>query len=368
MKRLTLLFIGTEIMLAASCHDGGGQVGAGAGGPAGNVLLNLAGAPANVVQLVATLQRPGYTTISISLTAADSGWHAAGTFSGVPVGTWHLIVVARDKGGVVQYTGETDVDALPGQTSEAALRLTPATGSLAINVAWGENCLHPPSGLLGWWPGDGTTADVVGGCDGIPVPSASYGPGKVGTAFSFDGLTQYLRIPNTPAFNPPGSFTIDAWVYPMRDVPEAAILSKWGGGYGAWAYQASWWFGVGAGGTLDFSMSDSIHQHDEAYHVFRSAAGLVKMNVWTHVAAVYDRDTYTRSLYVNGVKVGQRRYEPFNNFVSPADVGIGGWILAPSTVSFLFPGMIDEVDFYGRALGGSEVRDIYMSGSTGKCR
>jgi hypothetical protein len=42
-----------------------------------------------------------------------------------------------------------------------------------------QSCTPPPSGLVGWWPGDGNANDIVGG-------DVAYVPGEVGQAFSFD--------------------------------------------------------------------------------------------------------------------------------------------------------------------------------------
>lgn len=43
-------------------------------------------------------------------------------------------------------------------------------------------CIRPPSGLTGWWPGDGNTDDIVGGRDAVLHGDATFGPGAVGSA------------------------------------------------------------------------------------------------------------------------------------------------------------------------------------------
>jgi hypothetical protein len=48
-------------------------------------------------------------------------------------------------------------------------------------------CVQPPLGLIGWWPGDGNAADIVGRNNGATLGDITFGPGKVGQAFSFDG-------------------------------------------------------------------------------------------------------------------------------------------------------------------------------------
>src|ERR1035438_1059956 len=43
-----------------------------------------------------------------------------------------------------------------------------------------NNCTPPPSGLVGWWTGDGTTMDVLNTNNGTLVGGTTYAPGEVG--------------------------------------------------------------------------------------------------------------------------------------------------------------------------------------------
>jgi hypothetical protein len=54
-----------------------------------------------------------------------------------------------------------------------------------------------PSGLVAWWTGDGNAADYAGSNDGILEGGATFAPGKVGQAFSLDGIDDWIRVPNT---------------------------------------------------------------------------------------------------------------------------------------------------------------------------
>jgi len=77
-------------------------------------------------------------------------------------------------------------------------------------------CVDPPAGMISWWPGDGNANDIVDGNHGNVMNGATYAPGKVGQAFSFDGVDDYVDVGNNPVFNfnnGEDDFTIDAWVY-----------------------------------------------------------------------------------------------------------------------------------------------------------
>lgn len=76
--------------------------------------------------------------------------------------------------------------------------------SLAIilpGAASPQTCTPIPSGLVDWWPGDGNAKDIVGGNNGTPVGGVTFAPGEVGQAFSFDGLTGAVVVPDAPSLD-----------------------------------------------------------------------------------------------------------------------------------------------------------------------
>ena len=74
-----------------------------------------------------------------------------------------------------------------------------------------EFCIAPPSNLVSWWPGDGDANDLQGVNNGTLVNGATFAPGKVGQAFSFDGTDDYVSVPN-PSFKTNIQGTIEAWI------------------------------------------------------------------------------------------------------------------------------------------------------------
>src|SRR2546430_14268349 len=49
-----------------------------------------------------------------------------------------------------------------------------------------RTCSAPPSGMLGWWPGDGNAKDIQSGNNGQLKNGTSFATGEVGKSFSFD--------------------------------------------------------------------------------------------------------------------------------------------------------------------------------------
>src|SRR5437867_7458767 len=73
------------------------------------------------------------------------------------------------------------------------------------------NCVPPPSGLVGWWPGDGNASDIVGGNPGSLQNGATFTTGKVDQGFGFDGVGARVTVPDSPQLRLQ-QHTISAWV------------------------------------------------------------------------------------------------------------------------------------------------------------
>lgn len=342
----------------------------------GTVALRFDQSPAGITQVVAHLTRQGFSGLMLVLTIRDSGGGASGTLNNIAAGTWHLEVDALNDSGVVKYSGQTDVNVIGGQTIPVSLVLQPTTGTIDINVTWGGLCYPPPPGITNWWPADSSAADIVGYSSAILVNGATYGPGKVGSAFLFDGVQSYVELPSvypTPIsagriphpLQLKGSFTVEAWIYPTND-SIGAVFSQWGGYY-EWTNQRCVGFGMIKGGNLRFGVTDTAHQNDESFHDFDTQGGVLTVNSWNHVAAVYNQDLGERQIFVNGIKVADRTDPPFKIFQSIASFTCGAQEFAPGMIGSNFPGKIDELSLYDRALSPDEIAGIYQAGSYGKC-
>src|SRR5438445_7891497 len=74
-------------------------------------------------------------------------------------------------------------------------------------------CAPVPPGLVSWWPGNGSPADVVSHFDGSLQGGAAYATGKVGQGFTFSSVNDYVSVPDNAQLHPgAGPFTVDAWI------------------------------------------------------------------------------------------------------------------------------------------------------------
>ena len=86
---------------------------------------------------------------------------------------------------------------------------------LATNQAVQQTCTPPPPNMTSWWPGDGNANDIQDGNHGTLLNGAAFAPGMVGQAFSFDGVDDFVEVPNSPSLNPTNQITVDAWYKPV---------------------------------------------------------------------------------------------------------------------------------------------------------
>ena len=94
-------------------------------------------------------------------------------------------------------------------TAMAGLALVAALGA---GQAVAQVCVPPPSDLVSWWPGDGNADDIAGTNNGI-VSGATFSPGQVGDAFTFDGIDDFVTVLDNASLDPgTGDFTWDFWI------------------------------------------------------------------------------------------------------------------------------------------------------------
>ena len=231
-----------------------------------------------------------------------------------------------------------------------------ATGRiLRIRPSGATNCAPEPSGLVSWWPGDGNANDIQGSNHGILQNGATFAPGLVGQAFSFDGVNDYVSSPPNPVT---GDFTIEFWEKSSSNALYKVALGfaasaspgtnnlifdfndpDWPGGTGLWVY----WNGGGE------------------YRITTGSIGSFTNGLWHHIALT--RSGVNMTLYVNGASAGSTVYAPaidLSNF-DINHIGAG-----PSPANF-WEGSVDEVSIYDHALTPQEIADVYTAGSAGKC-
>lgn len=188
---------------------------------------------------------------------------------------------------------------------------------------------------------DGTAKDYSGyGNDGT-IYGATSVIGRYGHALSFDGVDDYVIVPDSASLHFNDSFTITGW-FKLNTLPsvkgaDEAIISK----------DREFLVRADRGGdSLRFFIFDGTDWEPRT-----SAAYSLQANTWYFFAAIYDNGIL--KVYLNGELYGKSTNTKAVATTNPVEVGNWG------TGSNYFDGIIDEVRIYARALTDEEIQALY---------
>src|SRR3989344_2977385 len=219
-----------------------------------------------------------------------------------------------------------------------------------------------PTELVGRWSFDetstwGTTQDAVK--DSAPVPpgetthgtafggAIAEGGGKKGNAASLDGVDDYIKIPNSNALAPASGVSVAGW-FKVNEIPGSgrvitgSMVSKRDGYILSPDQDRSISFYVNIGGT---------------WQVAQTPMATLEVGAWQHIVGTYDGSAIR--LYVNGI---ERASQPASgnivNNAEPICVGHDYCGSVQDATNRYFPGSIDELMIYRRALSAQEVGQL----------
>ncbi|HEY9475134.1 MAG TPA: LamG-like jellyroll fold domain-containing protein [Mycobacteriales bacterium] len=232
-------------------------------------------------------------------------------------------------------------------------------GNLSSVISYHFYADSPTDASAYWRLDEGSGSTVVGTIESDPGnnggPSATLSPtgvtwnsvGKVGDALNFDGATGSVSA-STARINTSQSFTVTAWVRLTSTADFATAVSQDGtrmsGFYLQYNLATNRW-------ALAMQSADS----DTIVSRGALSSQPPQLNTWTHLAGVFDAATQQMRLYVNGTAQGTTsNTTPWD---APGQLQIGR-ALSRGELSNYWPGDIDEVRVYQRALTGGEIGDI----------
>ncbi|MBW4629305.1 MAG: LamG domain-containing protein [Brasilonema octagenarum HA4186-MV1] len=217
-------------------------------------------------------------------------------------------------------------------------------------------------GLIGYWQFDeaeGTTVlDRSGNDNRGLIINGTRSDGRYGKAVELSGSDDsHVSIPGSASLNSlVDQITVTAWVFPnVAPVGFKVVVSRQVGtllhpdqfylGFGPKndVMHYKWHLGTDDAGTL---------REGEIY------SGTPDSNRWIHMAGTYDGNIMR--LFVDGIEIDTSPLSG-NILVDDNPVTIGGEENGPAlqVVDGEFEGLIDEVRIYNRALGASEIREIF---------
>ena len=180
-------------------------------------------------------------------------------------------------------------------------------------------------------------ADASGlGNHGLLKEGVRVDVGRYGKALEFDGINDWITIPDSPSLDLSDRFTLEAWVKPLSTGPQSVLFKEQAKGsvYCLYASES----GNVPMSALNDGNADSIVAGTSALPV----------NEWSYLTSTYDGAV--QRLYLNGVKVAEKAQTGLvKDSRSPLRIG-GNKIWGD-----YFHGFIDEVRIYNRALNQAEI-------------
>jgi hypothetical protein len=209
----------------------------------------------------------------------------------------------------------------------------------------------------------GDALDSVAGNDGTPSGVTYGATGKIGDAYTFDGVNDYVDI--DAALTPLASTTEgtwSAWVKPTDGTPAATNTIIAFGDTSANEFAR---LEIPTSGILRmFVRKAAVTQF-----VLESDSAVFSDGVWTHAAFV--TDGVSGVLYVDGVAIAQTftvttdKTGWISDLTGIDNVRIGDRNSNTAGETTFFSGEIDEVALFDTALSAAQITELYNSG-TGK--
>ncbi|MFE3448299.1 LamG-like jellyroll fold domain-containing protein [Nonomuraea sp. NPDC059194] len=308
---------------------------------------------------------PGREPAISSPQYAENGWSdgvgLSGTFTFAPNGVPDVAAYVWG----LDSTPTTEV--APGQDGIGSIALTPRhDGPNVLSVrskdragqlgpirtyVFNVNAGRGPSGHWALDEGQGTVAADTVNAHPATLYGASWTSGRTGTALKLAGA--YAQT-SGPVVDTSRNFAVSAWVRLTGTAASATAVTQEGARTGAFSLQYAkaddrW--------ALTMAGSDA----DAAPTARALSAAAPRLNEWTHLTGVYDSAAGRMSLYVNGRLEATVAVTPPWNATGALTIGRGK---VNGAAADHWPGDVDEVRVYGRAMFADEVADLVNSAAT----
>lgn len=225
------------------------------------------------------------------------------------------------------------------------------------NVAFAQeppSCLKQLEGLVSWWPGDGDTDDIQSNNVGVLKNGAGFARAMIADGFSFDGVDDYLEIPDDASLDVTNGLTIGAWAYFngfTTSEYHSVIFSKPGA------------FEVGIRNNGGPMLYAEVHQTGGKVRTISSGQSNVPVDRWVYITLVVDSIEGVITVYIDG-----------SPFISESSTDRSAIATVDAPLYFgsvagehAFSGVLDEIELYARPLKSEEIKATVEAGKLGKC-
>ena len=290
------------------------------------------------------------------ITATFDGTTATVYYNGVSVGTSNRSSWSTVLGGTL-YVGRNLAASGYFQGAIDDARIYNRVLSTTEITQLFQGSLPPPCDqtCLQYWKLDDTTGTtaanaVAGGATGtltnMTFDAASVS-GVYGGSLLFNGTNNYISMGNIDNFSGTTAFSAFAWVYFTSIPSQAGVVGKYNNhGGGQWVLHV-------------FNGNVQLHREVSPYEITGSTT--LTANRWYYIGGTYDGAKM--HVYVDG-KEDATALTIGSIPSSSSTFYIGSYVDASNVVDYFFPGQIDEVRVYNRAISASEVEALYEAGKS----
>ena len=260
-----------------------------------------------VCKIILALSKAGFTTINDTVSVTNGNTSMV-FISSIPLGTWQLNVDGVDNNNAVLYSGQTEVLIQANQTTQVNLTLRPATGSININIQWGN---------------------------------------YAGKAVYFTNGENYIKVNNSPLLNNmTDQLTLEAWVKPINQYYNY-IINKTGHQYTMELIN-----GLRPAFRFDGLTVDYNDMNDYWGRIVLNTT--IPENEWTHLAYSYNSMESNVDIFING-ELYQTLYSTGLLQTNTGDLLIGAYL--SDNYRLFYKGYIDEVRIWNISRSQSEIQE-----------
>ena len=209
-----------------------------------------------------------------------------------------------------------------------------------------------------------TPNDALNTYNGTAIGGLTYGVGKVGTAFNFNGTNAYVSLPNNSFNNLTGDFSVSFWMNLNNSHPTdfGMLFSNL-----QFPVDYSTYYGFQIGfynGQIYFTVGSNTGNSTASTRLLSSTlSGYI--GTWVHVTCTHKQSTGYK-IYVNGSlnTSNNGTYNPVYTTNHTPSIGAQYSVNnSPNNLTYKINGSIDALNIYQKELTQSEITELYNSGN-----
>lgn len=226
-----------------------------------------------------------------------------------------------------------------------------ATGSSSLKTS-----------LFAAYNGESNANDSFGSNNGTANGGLTYGTGKIGNAFQFNGTNSYVSLPDN-SLNFTSKFSYSFWAKSNNTTDYGVVVGNMQSSRSPFGFFHGYEVSLESGKVYFYFRSGINTQ------IYHYSTNVVNNGNWNHIVVTYDPTNTTTGakIYVNGTLDVQGATLGVSNpigYTSPMKACIGARNHSGSPVNLLPNGTsIDALNIYQKELTQSEITELYNSGN-----